>query len=640
MVEVLGFLIILFAVFVLRRLLGIERGRWITTLIAVVVGEAAAALIVRSIYGTFSGAPVGAAFGTWALVIVFAMLVVALFEMLSGPAGRRRRGGRRIPHPISGTRQMAGRGLRYLQVGRIAFRRHLLRTGGADGEVAGARLGRSLRAAMEDAGGLFVKLGQAMADQPQLVTPAVAAELAGLHDEAAPADPEAARAVIEEELGPTGEVFAEIASTPLGAASIAQTYLARLHDGREVVVKVQRPGVAESVLRDLDILRRLADRLDRRTTWARSIGLKELIAGFDERTREELDFRIEAANGIAARRALHESDPVRVPEVLDGFTTARVLVQERAEGRGIGAPGSFDRWDPERRRALADGLLSLTLRQMMGGELFHADPHPGNVFLRPDGRLALIDFGSVGRLDPYERAGLTDMLGGLHAEDPALLREGVLRIGTATHRIDEDAFDRELARLLSRSVGPDGTLSPDLFEQVLFVLRDFGVVLPRSTTTLFRTLATLLGTLRTICPGYEVVEAAQRVGGQAVAGEEAATTMSDLMMKTAMTNALILRKLPQQVDAIARSLVHGELRTRVSLLSEAEDVRVAKGMVNRLVMGLIASALSLSSAIMLSSGSAPALGGFRVVNVLGGVGLFFSVLLLLRVVVQILRDRE
>jgi len=276
---------------------------------------------------------------------------------------------------------------------------------------------------------------------------------------------------------------------------------------------------------------------------------------------------------------------------------------------------------------------------MMGGEPFHADPHPGNVFLRPDGRLELIDFGAVGRLDPYERAGLVDMLQGLNSEDPAMVREGVLRIGATTHRIDEDAFDRELARLLSRSLGPDGTLSPDLFERVLFVLRDFGVVLPRSTTTLFRTLATLLGTLRVISPGYQVVEAAQRVGGQAVAGEQPASTVSDLMLKTAMTNALILRRVPQQVDAIARSLVHGELRTRVSLLSEAEDVRVAKGMVNRLVMGIVASALALSSAIMLSSGSAPALGGFRVVNVLGAIGLFFSVLLLLRVVVQILRDR-
>lgn len=139
-----------------------------------------------------------------------------------------------------------------------------------------------------------------MAAQPHVVTRAVAAELARLQDQAAPADPVAARAVIQEELGPPEEIFDELSTDPIGSASIAQTYVGRLRSGHEVVVKVQRPGVRESVEQDLDILVRLTDRLDRRTTWAKSLGLKELVAGFAEETREELDCRIEAANGIAA----------------------------------------------------------------------------------------------------------------------------------------------------------------------------------------------------------------------------------------------------------------------------------------------------------------------------------------------------
>jgi len=196
-----------------------------------------------------------------------------------------------------------------VEVARIWIHRGLLHTGD-DSEVAGSRLGRSLRLSFEDAGGLFVKLGQAMAQQPQLVTPAVAAELAQLQEGAAPADLDAARNVIEEDLGPLDEVFAEFGSEPLGSASIAQTYLARLRGGGEVVVKVQRPGVAEAIEHDLDILRRQADRFDRRTTWAKSIGLKELVVGFDERTREELDFRIEAANESLAARAAGEEPSV------------------------------------------------------------------------------------------------------------------------------------------------------------------------------------------------------------------------------------------------------------------------------------------------------------------------------------------
>jgi ubiquinone biosynthesis protein len=633
-----GILILLVAAFVVRRLLGIDRGRWLITIGAVLAGEVAATAILQAVYGNISKVPGVGILGAWAMVTIFAMLVVVLFELLAGPRLRPRRRG--VPRPLRQARLLARRAMRYFEVARIVIHRGLLRPGGdPEADMGGSRVGRSLRLTFEDAGGLFVKLGQAMAQQPQLITRPVAVELATLHDSAAPADPVAARAVIAEELGPVEEVFDQLSSVPLGAASIGQTYLAQLPDHRDVVVKVQRPGVADSIECDLDILNRLANRLHRRTAWARSLGLRELVAGFDQRTREELDFRIEASSGRAARRSLRDTDPICVPAIVDGLTTSRVLVQERAEGRSIGAPGVFDGWDPERRRIIADGLLAFMLRQMLGGEQFHADPHPGNVFLRPDGRLELIDFGAVGRLDPYERAGLIDLLRGLQAEDPAVIREGVLRIGTMTRSVDEDAFDREVARLLSRTHRADDTINPDLFEDLLFVLREFGILLPRSTTTLFRTLVTLLGTLEVIAPGYQVIAAAPRVGGELVKEEVMPGSPAEFVMRAAMQNATVMRRLPQHVDAISRRLLRGDLRVRASLLSEAEDIRVVKSLVNRVVMAFVASALALASAVMLASNSQPVL-GFRLINLLGAIGLFFSVLVLLRLLVQILRDRE
>src|SRR4029450_1461764 len=242
------------------------------------------------------------------------------------------------------------------------------------------------------------------------------------------------------------------------------------------------------------------------------MGLKELVIGFGERTREELDFRIEAANEAAAAKTTEESDLVRAAAVIEGLCSQRVLVEERAAGRSVASDGVFAGWDEARRSVLADGLVSLMLRQMLSGEPFHADPHPGNVFLRRDGRLELIDFGAVGRLDPYERAAFLDLLRGVQGQDPALLREGLLRIGTPSRPVDEEALDRELARLLSRGVGTDGRLNPRMFEDLLFILRDFHIVLPRSTTTLLRTFVTLLGTLEVIAPGYRLPPAAQRGG--------------------------------------------------------------------------------------------------------------------------------
>jgi ubiquinone biosynthesis protein len=155
---------------------------------------------------------------------------------------------------------------------------------------------------------------------------------------------------------------------------------------------------------------------------------------------------------------------------------------------------------------------------------------------------------------------------------------------------------------------------------------------------LFRTLVTLLGTLQMIAPGYQIMEAALRVG-RGVMAEQAPQNLQELLLSEAVKDAPILRRLPRELDAIARRVLHGDLRMRVSLLSEPEDVQMAKGMVNRLVMGVASAAFVLSSAILLSASSAPTLGGVRVVNLLGGVGLFISTLLLLRLVVEILRDR-
>jgi ubiquinone biosynthesis protein len=277
---------------------------------------------------------------------------------------------------------------------------------------------------------------------------------------------------------------------------------------------------------------------------------------------------------------------------------------------------------------------------MLSGEPFHADPHPGNVFLRPDGRLELIDFGAVGRLDPYERAAFLDLLRGVQGQDPPLVREGLLRIGRPARPVDEEALDRELARLLSRGVGTDGRLNPRMFEDLLFVLRDFHIVLPRSTTTLLRTFVTLLGTLEIIAPGYRLTEAAQRLSGELLAVPEIPHDLRELITDQAARNAHIIQRLPREVDALVRVLLRGDFGARVRLWSDEEDTRVARGMVNRAVMAIIASALSVASALLLSAGSAPVLHGVAVVNLLGAIGMFFGVLLLLRVLIQIVREGE
>lgn len=630
--------VVLAATWIVRRLLGVGRGRWAATLTAVVLGEAATIGVLNVVAEeqvqrlSWRWVPVGLV-----MVAAFSMVAFALLEILAGMRSRQR--GQAWLHPVVSVRRLVARARRYVQVSIIAVRNGLWRPGAEDPEIPGSRLGRSLAATFEEAGGLFVKLGQAMASQPQLVTPAIAAALGRLADNVAPADAAAVRAVIEDEIGPPEDVFADFSTQPAGAASIAQTYFATLRDGRRVVVKVQRPGIRESVERDLDILARLVDRLDRSAAWARSLGLKELAAGFAESTREELDFRFEAANVLAARLAVEASEPIHIPDVMEEFTTSRVLVEERVTGASIATAGVLETLSAERRRTLADALLALMVRQMAAGERFHADPHPGNIFLDLEGRLALIDFGAVGRLGRFERSGLIDLLRGLQGEDPTLLRQAALAIGLPTGRIDADALDRELARLLSRATRPDGTLNPDVFMDFVAVFRDFGIVLPRTTMTLFRTLVTLIQTIELISPGYELMAGVQKLGGEVVARHVFSGSVREFVQQEALSLGPLLMRLPRDVDDVARALVRGELRARVSIFSEPEDVRAASGMVNRLVMGLIGTGLAVASAILLTV--APQ-SGQRVGldTVIGGVGLSFSALLLLRLIVQILREPD
>jgi ubiquinone biosynthesis protein len=274
---------------------------------------------------------------------------------------------------------------------------------------------------------------------------------------------------------------------------------------------------------------------------------------------------------------------------------------------------------------------------MVAGEVFHADPHPGNVFVADDGRLILIDWGAVGRLDPYERSGVSDLLRALQSRDAGLMRQAALSLGTSADPIDEDALERQLARLMGRAIGPDGRLDPVLFSDALTVFREVGLQLPQSTATLMRTLATLMGTLDVISPGYALAEAAGRIGGELAIQQFTGGGLKEVMTQEALRSAQVLRRLPSAVDSIARTAARGELRLRTSLFSDQRDVAAITRLVDRAVLGMISAALAVASAVLLSSDAGPQItADFSVVELFGAMGMVFALVLALRVVASAL----
>lgn len=307
-----------------------------------------------------------------------------------------------------------------------------------------ATMARSFRKALEDAGVTFVKLGQLLSTRRDLLPPVFVDELAQLRSDAAPLPRADIDRIISTEVPqPAAAVFASLEREALAAASVAQVHAATLHTGERVVVKVQRPGIRLIIDRDVDVLRRAARSLELGGGWARRMGVAALVEGFADALYEELDFRVEARNLQAVTRLGDggRAPHIRVPAVHSELCTERVLVMERLDGELIGSGKP-----PEDGCQRANVLLEYGLQQVLIDGIFHADPHPGNVVLLADGQLGLIDFGSVGRLDPTLRNGLLQLLAAVDRQDPPAARAGLLdMLGRPPQGIDERSLERALA---------------------------------------------------------------------------------------------------------------------------------------------------------------------------------------------------
>jgi ubiquinone biosynthesis protein len=581
--------------------------------------------------------------------LVATMLIAVLLDLLARP-GRLAAAGSRLhasplPHPIRSLRQRAGRTRRYLQVTRIAARHGLRSYLGGRGPGAGepGPLARNLRAALDEAGGMFVKLGQVLSTRADLLPPDVIAELSRLQDHVAPADPASIEALLTAELGaPPHRVFAWFDPVPLAAASIGQAHLAQLATGELVIVKVQRPDVRALVERDLDILLHMARALQARAAWARQYAVLEMTQGFAAALREELDFRIEARNITAVA----SSSQVRVPAVHWQWSTSRVLVMEYLDGVAVRDAEPVLAQTNADRHGLACVLLAAILRQVMLEGTFHADPHPGNVLVLRDGQLALIDFGSVGRLDPLQQAALRRLLLAVARRHPAGMHDSLLDLAQASRpAAGDDLLEPALAQFIAQHLGPAMVPDAAMFTALFRLVADFGLVFPPVIAAVFRAMITLEGTLARLAPGFQIIEETRKM---------AASWLGDMLdpasLREAATDEVlgllpVLRRLPRRLDRITTSLERGTLTTSVRLLADHRDRQFVATMAGRAVLAFLGAAFGVISVMLIGVRGGPLFlpavagtGGTSLFHVFGYAGLFVSLVLTLRVIIAITRD--
>ena len=631
------------------RLLGI-RMRWRRAVLAGFAGLVLGWVAAWSINGQRRGPQAL----PWPAVLLGAliatMLIVVLLELLARPGrlaaveGRLRVGP--VPHPLRSLRQRADRSRRYLQVTRIAARHGLSSYLSGRGPGAGepGPLARNLRTALDEAGGMFVKLGQVLSTRADLLPADVIAELSMLQDHVAPADPAGIQALLTAELGaPPHAVFAWFDSVPLAAASIGQAHLAQLATGERVIVKIQRPDVRALIERDLDILLRMAQALEARAAWAREYAVAEMTQGFAAALREELDFRIEARN-IAA---VASSSQVRVPAVHGQWSTSRVLVLEYLDGVSVRDAEPVLAESGADRHGLARVLLGTILRQVMAEGTFHADPHPGNILVLRDGQLALIDFGSAGRLDPLQQAALRRLLLAVARRNPAGMHDALLDLAQAPRpaATGDDLLEPALAQFLARHLGPGMVPDTAMFHALFRLVADSGLVFPPVIAAVFRAMITLEGTLARLAPGFQIIEETSKMAASWLGDMLGPASLREAATDEVLGLLPVLRRLPHRLDRITTSLERGTLTTSVRLLADHRDRHFAATMAGRAVLAFLGAAFGIISVMLIGVHGGPLFlpagagtGGTSLFHVLGYIGLFLSLVLTLRVIIAITRE--
>jgi ubiquinone biosynthesis protein len=365
---------------------------------------------------------------------------------------------------------------------------------------------RRLRHTLEVLGPTFIKLGQVLSTRPDLVSPAYEVELSRLQDAAPPVPWVDVRAAVTRALGGPPEArFAELSRTPLAAASIGQVHAALLDDGTEVVVKVRRPGVVAQIALDLRLLRHAAAMVARFRV-ARRFDPTGLAAEFTATITSELDYLQEGANAQKLAAQFRDDPGVRIPEIVWDHTADGVLTETRISGAKIDDVGAIERAGLD-RAVVAQDFARAYLTMVFVHRFFHADPHPGNVFVSPDGVIGFVDFGMVGSVDEPTGRALATILTALVAADATALAQALVELGVAPTAADQGGLESDLDRLLDRyrDVPLQDLQLAAIVADLMEVVRRRDLHLPSRVALLLKTVVMCEGVAARLDPGFQLI---------------------------------------------------------------------------------------------------------------------------------------
>jgi predicted unusual protein kinase regulating ubiquinone biosynthesis (AarF/ABC1/UbiB family) len=466
-----------------------------------------------------------------------------------------------------------------------------------------------------------------------LLTPAYTEALARLQDKVEPFAYAEVEEIVSEELGVRlSRVFDTFDHEPLAAASLGQVHRATLRDGRQVVVKVQRPGIRRQVLDDMEVLADLAGLLDAHSDLGR-YGLADLLEEFRKALLDELDYRREANNLVTMRTILAEHPSIVVPEPYADLSTGRVLTMEYVEGKKITDLGPLGRLELD-GAPLADDLFAAYLEQILVHGVFHADPHPGNVLITPDGSIALLDIGMVARVAPAYRDRLVKLFLALADSRPDEVTRIARTMGEELLDFDPVLLERAVTDIVGRAA--DASLANlDAGSMLLQLTRragDAGLRLDPELAMLGKTLLNLDQVASTLDPDFEPREALRRHTTALM--RSSMKTSPAAMMASVLEAKEFVEALPGRVNRAFDAIGQGNFELRIKAFDEDEFLRGLHKLANVIAGGLILAAMILASAMLARSGDGEPTAVNRIAIVVFVVSVLVALVMLSRIMLQ------
>ena len=495
----------------------------------------------------------------------------------------------------------------------------------------------ALAADLEKLGPTYIKLGQVLSTRYDLLPDVYVDALVRLQDDVAPFPFAEVEQIVNSELGlRMSKAFMEFESVPIAAASLGQVHRAKLPDGRRVAVKVQRPGIHRIVADDLDALEQIADWIDEHTDFGRAHNVKAFLAEFRKSLLRELDYRREAQNLVTLGRNLEEFKRILIPQPVDDYTTSRVLTMDYVDGTKITKLSPLARLELPGKE-LAGDLFRAYLKQILIDGFFHADPHPGNLFITRDHRLALLDLGMVAYIPPQMQSQLTQLVLAIsegRSEDVVVY---TLQVSQRAPSFDEPGFTRAIADLVATQ--QNRTLEQTEVGKVVFEILTlsgrYGVILAPELGMLGRALLNLDQAGAMLDPQFDPNAAIRDSAAEIVRRRMAQSVSPGRMLQNLIEVKDFAERMPGRVNKILDAVANNDIEIKVTAFDENKLMSGFQKIANRITLGLLMAALIIGAAMLMQVSTT-----FRIFGYPGIAIIFFSLAAVgsLGLMVQILRD--